>query len=374
MVYACWTDFESRNSSVARPLMMLGCGCLGMLGADRWCLGFAESARTIWTSLTWRCRPQEFMRVHPKAPTTLISDASNRCSSPVICALASTHAMRFPITQYGSAAVHAITRAVPSQRAAHEVVQTATGEPRWEPGDGNDQLDLANVPCGLSPSEVDTDGLGETSPRLAHRARKEEDAALVGIGRVPLREGCGLLVQRREGGGGSADDEDLETSEWPAARYRADVVHAEVAHAVGLRTQLSVEAGEEREVGDDSSSASTGVNVDHRERPEGFRFREGTGTEAALNTKPALAATDQETEGRDVLGGGHGDDEEPAVGPQEGGELHGAGLVQDLEVAFQRHRQRVLARASKTNLATVSRPRCARSGVRGYGHSRYRCR
>ena len=68
-----------------------------------------------------------------------------------------------------------------------------------------------------------------------------------------------------------------------------------------------------------------------------------------MTTKPALAATDEETEGRDVLRGGHGDDEEAAVVPEEGGALQGAGLVQDQEVAFQRHRQRVLARASKPN-------------------------
>ena len=32
-----------------------------------------------------------------------------------------------------------------------------------------------------------------------------------------------------------------------------------------------------------------------------------------MKTKPALAATDEETEGRDVLRGGDGDDEEAAV-------------------------------------------------------------
>ena len=134
------------------------------------------------------------MRAHPKAPepTALISHARDRCSSAVICALASTDAMRLPNTQYGSAAVSALTRAVPSQPAAHEVVATANGERRWDPGDGNDQLDLANVPCGVSPSETDSDALGETSLRLAPRARKEDEAALVGLGRVPLRDGVGL--------------------------------------------------------------------------------------------------------------------------------------------------------------------------------------
>ena len=93
------------------------------------------------------------------------------------------------------------------------------------------------------------------------------------------------MVKRREGGGGPAaeGDEDLETSEWRPARHRADVVHAEVADALGLRmrTELSVEAGEEGEVGDDRSRASTGVNVvhvvDHREGPEGSGSAKGLG-------------------------------------------------------------------------------------------------